>query len=338
MLDRFFSLVAAVGMAALVWLYARSRDEEILDNVPVPVQVALAAGQADHYNLEVAGPAQVPVSFSGPPIRLRELRGMLQRGELRVDVTLAVPEAHQAEPRYHDTVRIDAADVHPPPGVTPILVEGRNRLAVTLHRLVERRLPVRFDHAPGDPIAGAVVEPASVVVRGPQDVLNHLRALPTQSVVLPPQPEGGAAETVVVGPVPLAEEVEGQPVRASPEAVTVRLTLRPKNKLYEVEVPIRFLCPPGFPRRPHFRNGGDGRVTVHLLGPPSEDSPKVSAYIDLTPEKFAAPGVSSLCEEELRVQLPTGFQLAQPLPRFVAFELMPPEVPVVPAGAVQGPP
>jgi hypothetical protein len=63
---------------------------------------------------------------------------------------------------------------------------------------------------------------------------------------------------------------------------------------------------------------------VHLLGPPSDDSPKVSAYIDLPPRKFASPGDSGLCEEELQVQLPTGFQLAQPLPRYVAFELMPP--------------
>ena len=31
--------------------------------------------------------ARSPVSFSGPPSRIRELRGMLQRGELRVDVT-----------------------------------------------------------------------------------------------------------------------------------------------------------------------------------------------------------------------------------------------------------
>jgi hypothetical protein len=338
LLDRSLSVVAAVGMASLVWLYARSRDQEMLDNVPVPVQIALEAGQAEHYGLEVAGLAQVPVSFVGPPSRLRELRGLLQRGELRVDVTLAVPEAHQAEPRYHDTVRIDAADIRPPSGVTPIVVEGRNRLSVTLHRLVERRLPVRFDHPADDRVAGAVVEPDTVVVRGPQDVLDRLAALPTQPFVLPPPPEGSRAETVVVGPVPLAEEAEGKAVRASPEAVTVRLTLRPKNKLYEVEVPIRFLCPPGFPSRPRFRNERDGKVTVQVLGPALEDSPKVSAYIDLTAGKFTASGVSGLYAEALQVQLPTGFRLAQPLPRYVAFELVAPEAPALPAGVVQGPP
>jgi hypothetical protein len=339
MLDRFFSMVAALGMAALLWLYARSRDQEMLDNVAVPVQITLAAGQADHYSLEVAGPAQVPVSFAGPPSRLRELRGLIQRGELRVDVPLAVPEAHQNEPRYHDTVRIDAADVRAPRGVTPVLVEGRNRLPVTLHRLVERRLPVRFDRAAEGHVSQAVVEPATVVVRGPQEVLDHLSALPTQPFALPGPPEGTVPEMVVLGPVPLAEEAEGKPVRATPESVTVRLTLQPRNKLYEVEVSIHFLCPPGFPRRPRFRNEREGKVTVRLQGPASEEAPRVSAYIDLTaPGKFAAAGVSGLYDEPLQVQLPTGFQLAQPLPRFVAFELVPPDAPAPSAGVVQGPP
>jgi hypothetical protein len=338
MLDRFFSVVAALGMASLVWLYARSREQEMLDNVPVPVQIELAPGQADHYSLELAGPAQVPVSFAGPPSRLRELRGMLQRGELRVDVPLAVPEAHQNEPRYHDTVRIDAADIHPPSGVTPILVEGRNRIPVTLLRLVERRVPVRFEHATEDQLGAAVVEPSSVLVRGPQEVLDHLRALPTRPFALPEPPEGTIAETVVLGPVPLTDEADGKPVRATPDAVTVRLTLAPKYRLYEVEAPIQFLCPPAFPRRPRFRNERDGKVTVRLLGPASEEAPKVTAYIDLTaPGKFTAAGVSGLYDEPLQVQLPTGFRLAQPLPRFVAFELASPETPT-PAIGVQGPP
>ncbi len=337
MLDRGFTVAAAVGMAALVWLYARSRDQEILDNVPVPVQISLAPGQAEHYSLELAGPAQVPVSFAGPPSRLRELRGLLQRGELRVEVPLDVPEAHQNEPRYHDTVRIEAADIHPPSGVTPILVEGRNRLSITLHRLVERRLPVRCD-AGGEHVSQVIIEPATVLVRGPQDVLDHLRALPTQPLTLPGPPQGTAAETVTLGPVRLAEEVEGKPVRATPEAVTVHLTLQPKNKLYEVEAPIHFLCPAGFPRRPRFRSEHEGKVTVRLLGPASEEAPKVWAYVDLTaPGKFPAASVSGLYDEPLQVQLPTGFQLAQPLPRFVAFELVPPDA--APAsGVVQGPP
>jgi len=339
MLDRFFSLAVSLGMAALIWLYARSREQEMLDNVAVPVQIALSAGQAEHYSVEAAGPAQVPVSFAGPPSRLRELRSLLQRGELRVDVTLAVPEAHQNESRYHDTVRIDAADIHPPAGVTPILVEGRNRIPVTLHRLIERRLPVRFDHGAQDHVSQAVVEPDTVLVRGPQEVLDHLRDLPTQPITLPAPPGGTAAETVVLGPVPVADLAEGQAVRATPEAVTVRVTLQPLNKPYEIETPIHFLCPAGFGRRPRFRNERDGKVTVRLLGPTSEEAPKVFAYIDLTaPGKFSAAGVSGLYDEPLQVQLPTGFQLAQPLPRYVAFELVAPDAAVPAPGVTQGPP
>jgi hypothetical protein len=57
MLDRLLSALVALCLAFLVWLYARSRDQEILDNVPLPVSVTLAASQADEYSLEVTEPA-----------------------------------------------------------------------------------------------------------------------------------------------------------------------------------------------------------------------------------------------------------------------------------------
>src|SRR5262249_34161523 len=141
MLDRFLSALVALSLALLGWLYLRSRDQELLDNVPIPVQVSLVPGQEEHYDLDVSGPCQVPVSFLGPPARIRELRGLLQRGELRIEITLAVPEERQEESRYSDTILIEASDVHPPPGVRPLLIEGRNRIPVTVHRLVEKRLP-----------------------------------------------------------------------------------------------------------------------------------------------------------------------------------------------------
>src|SRR5579885_3430069 len=143
MIDRALSLLVAVSLALLVWLYARSRDQEILDNVPIPVHIALPPGHADQYSLEINGPSEVPVAFSGPPNRIRELRGMLQRGEISVHVTLTVPEEPPDEARYLDryldTVRIDVGDLHVPPGITPMVLDGRNRIPVTLYRLVERR-------------------------------------------------------------------------------------------------------------------------------------------------------------------------------------------------------
>src|SRR5438477_7613326 len=131
MLDRFLSALVAVSLAFLVWLYVRSRDQEMLDNVPVPVQITLASGLEEHYELEINGPSQVPVSFTGPPSRIRELRAMLQRGELQIEETLTVPEQRLEESYYLDTVRVEASDVHPPAGVTPLVLDGHNRIPVT---------------------------------------------------------------------------------------------------------------------------------------------------------------------------------------------------------------
>src|SRR5689334_12016606 len=116
MIDRMLSLLVALSLALLVWLYARSRDQEVLDNVQLPVQVAVASGQADNYNLELTGPNHVLVSFSGPPVRIREVQGMLQRKELLADVTLKVPDERLHESRYSDTVVIESGDIHAPQG------------------------------------------------------------------------------------------------------------------------------------------------------------------------------------------------------------------------------
>lgn len=339
MIDRALSLLVAVSLALLVWLYARSRDQEILDNVPIPVHIALPPGHADQYSLEINGPSEVPVAFSGPPNRIRELRGMLQRGEISVHVTLTVPEEPPDEARYLDryldTVRIDVGDLHVPPGITPMVLDGRNRIPVTLYRLVERRLPVQCDPALREGNGRVTLEPATVLVRGPQEVLDRVRAIPTQPFALPPQPEGASAARVSVGPVPLVTEIDGRPVRTTPGAVMVRVT--PQPKVYEVEAPIQFLCPPDFPLRPKFiGDGRAGKVSLKVLGPAQDEPPAVFAFVDLTRAggKFE-PGNNL---EPLRIQLPRDFQLAQDPPRMVAFELLPTDV-ASPrgAGVVSGP-
>src|SRR5437879_6232764 len=117
MFDRLISSLVAVVLAFLVWLYVRSRDQQMLDNVPIPVQIALAPGLEDHYELEVLGPSQVPVSFTAPLSRVRELRHLLRVGALRVELSLNAPEEYLGESSITDTVRIQAGDIHPPPGV-----------------------------------------------------------------------------------------------------------------------------------------------------------------------------------------------------------------------------
>src|SRR5205823_1195457 len=140
-------LFVAVSLALLVWLYARSRDQEVLDHVPVPVQVALPPPQAGQYTLEVVGAPQVLATFTGPPARVRELRGLLQREELRVELPYTVPPDRLKEPRVAAVLTVDPDDIPTPPGVTTTLVPGRNQVRSVLHRLIERRLPVRFDHS-----------------------------------------------------------------------------------------------------------------------------------------------------------------------------------------------
>jgi hypothetical protein len=322
MVDRIISLSVALSLALLVWLYARSRDQEMLDNLPIPVQIALPPGQADQYALEVNGAASVPVSFTGPPARIRELRGMLQRGDLQVRVTLTVPEERSEDgrylDRYLDTVHIDAADVHAPPGVTPVIIEGRNRISVTLHRLVERRLPVRVDSALEERAGQITLEPANVLVRGPQEILDRTRFIMTQPAGLPIRADAPIKGPLSIGPVPLVSELEGRTVRTTPTAVMVRWS--PKPRSYEVKTRVQFLCPSNFPLRPKFiGDGRSGEITLRLQGPDTSEEPKVSAYIDLTQGNFLA----GLNHEAVRLQLPRDFQLAQDPPRPIAFELMP---------------
>src|SRR5262249_58606822 len=116
------------------WLYIRSRELEVLDSVPVPVQITLAPGQADRYDVEVTGPSEIPVTFTGPPTCIRELRGLLQRSQVQIPYTLFVPEDREQETRYFDTVRVDATYIHTVPWVTPLVIEGRNRIPVTVRR------------------------------------------------------------------------------------------------------------------------------------------------------------------------------------------------------------
>jgi hypothetical protein len=333
MLDRLTNSLVALSLAFLVWLYVRSRDQEVLDNVSVPVQISLPPGQKERYELEISAPSQVPISFTGPPSRMRELRTLLQRGELRVEIVLPVPEERLEESRYSDTVRIEASDVHPPPGVTPLVLEGRNRIPVILHRLVERRLPVRFEHAGQERLGQAVIEPASVLVRGPQEILDRARAISTQPCTRLPGGEPASSPQIVdMESVPLVQELEGRPVRTVPTTVAVHVTVQPGQKLYELtDVPVQFLCPANFPLRPLFSDERAGKIVLRLLGPPGEEPPAVSAFIDLSGRKWE-PG---LYEEPLRLHLPKDFQLAQNPPKLVAFQLVPLEAATKAAGIGQ---
>jgi hypothetical protein len=325
MADRLISLLVALSLAFLVWLYARSRDQESLDNVPIPVQITLAPGQAEHYDLEVTAPAQIQASFTGPPSRIREVRQLLRGGELQVEVTFTVPGDRQDECRYLDTVRVSAADVHAPPGVTVTVLEGRNRIPVTLHHLVDRSLPVRVDLGRQDRISQVTCDPPNVLVRGPQEILDRLRSISTQPCILSPGADP-SKETTARLVVPIVEEVEGRPVHATPATAQVQATLQAQQKTYVLQdLPIRFLCPPNFDLQPQFRNERDSKITVRVKGPAVSEPPTAVAYIDLTRSKYK-PGLYA--KEPVCLQLPRDFQLAQEPPLSADFKLTTVSVPV----------
>jgi hypothetical protein len=319
MFDRLLSVVVAVSLALLVWLYARSREQEMLDNVAVPVQVVLSPRQAEQYDLELIGPAQVPLSFSGAPARIRELQGMLQRKELHIVKTIIVPDERLKESRYTDAVIVEPSDLNAPLGVTPIVSEGRNRVPFILHRLIEKRLPVAFDHLREGPTGPIILEPATVLVRGPREVLDRAQNIKTKPSELPSRPLHSPSNVAAIGNVPLVETIEGRAVRVSPPQVQVRVPGQAR-KLYELtDLPVQFLTPANFPLRPEFIDERAGKVTLRVMGPVQDEAPRVFAFIDLGKGKF----VSGLNHEPLQLQLPREFQLAQDPPRVVAFMLQP---------------
>jgi hypothetical protein len=317
MTDRLLSSVVAVSLALLVWLYARSRDQEILDNVPIPVQLMLGSNQADHYSLEVNGPSQVMVSFTGSPPRIRELRGMIQRNELHIELTVTVPDERLNESRYSDTIVVEASSVHAPAGVTAMMVEGRNRIPVTLHRLGERQLPVKLDHLQEEMLGPVVLEPATVLVRGPQEVLDRARFITTMPSEMPTRPANALPNAATVARMNLSQELEGRPVKVWPSKVTVRLPARP-HRIYDLsDVQVNFLCPANFLLRPKFIEEPSGRINLRLQGPVQEETPRVFAFIDLSRGRFT-PGLN---HEPLQLQLPKDFSLLVEPPRVMTFEL-----------------
>ena len=170
-----------------MWLYASSRDQEILDNVPVPVHICLAPGQADHYDLEITGPSQVTVSFTGPPSPSGSCAAFYSAAKCRSKSHSPCPRSvskravtwtpYSSLPGRPDTARRDA---------------GRRRGAEPHSGDVAARGPAPLAGAAElrreDRIAQITLEPPTVLVRGPQEVLDRARSLATDMFPLPAQP------------------------------------------------------------------------------------------------------------------------------------------------------
>jgi hypothetical protein len=321
MLDRILSAFVAICLALLIWLYARSRDQEVLDHVPIPVDVSLGGGQNEQYILEIVGAPQVLASFTAPPSRLRELRSLLQNDQLRVELTYTVPADRLKENRLNETLLVEPSDLHAPSGVTASLVTGRNQIRLVLHRLGEKQLPVHVDQSLESLGSAYLIEPSVVKVRGPLEVLERTRVIPTQPCLMPNLGSKRATS------VPLVQQIEGQTIVTDPAAVKVRLVSSQKS--YELEdLPVQVLTPAGFPYQARFRGEHAGQVTLRVVGPAKDEAPNAYAYLDLTGKVYRdlaqsrTPKVLNF-EEQVQIHLPPGFCLEDGPTHPLAFELVP---------------
>jgi hypothetical protein len=180
---------------------------------------------------------------------------------------------------------------------------------------------VRLNLAAEDRVAQVTLDPATVTVRGPEEILDRLRFLTTDLFPLPGQAEtmpGQSSE--VTGTVACSTELEGRPIHVNPANIRVKALLKPKQKAYVLnDVPIHFLCPANFTLRPKFvGNEHSGRTTIRLIGPALEEPPSVVVFIDLTKRRFSS---GLYADEPLQLQLPKDFQLGQNPLRSPAFKL-----------------
>jgi len=324
MSDRLLTPIIAVGLAFLIWLYFRSRDQEVLDD-RLPVQLQVAAVQEQEYQVEHdAHPLKV--SFAGPPPRIKEVRSKLHQEALFLKRIISVPEEHRMDARYEETLRFDAAEVQVqlPPGVRVVIAENQTPIRVRWRKLTEKQLPVvpNFDAHGRDRIERWVCEPPTVTVRGPREVLDQAVQIPT---VICPVPEVADSTDVAANnkseSVELVKELSKQAILVAPGEVIIRMTLKPAQKTYELtDVPVNFLCPAGFPYRPQFTTARPAVVSFKVRGPASPQRPEVSAFVDLTARKF---GAGLHADEPIQLKLPRDFQLVGEPPRLSSFKLEP---------------
>jgi YbbR domain-containing protein len=310
-------LLVSVCLACLVWLYLHNRARNSIDHVAVPVEVQLATHQRDHFVLEISESRTVLVSFTGPHSRIREIRRKLQRGMLKANLTLTVPEGKRTEAMFSEMLHVDEDAIAVPIGVNVEIAQ--ENIPITVHRLTDRTLPVKLECTGNARVSEIKIEPASVLVRGPKAVLDRASFLPTQPYGVEVSAQMQAtADTNVRDQIALVTELDGRPIQTNPASVQFRLKAAPKQKIYDlVDVPIHFLFPKDSPWKARFGNHKESKVTLKLVGPATDETPPVLAFVDLTRGNLAR----GRNLEPLRLQLPKDFQLAQPATALVTFYL-----------------
>jgi hypothetical protein len=312
-----FELAIACCLAFIVWLYMHSRAQQTLEHTQIPVVVHLAPSQRDHFTLELPNVPKATMSFSGPSSRMRELKKKLYRGQVQALVQYMVPEEKQKESTFSDLANLEGAKLSLPPGIMCEWNDTNLSVPVTVHRLVERTLPVKLDFTGDVRVSQIKIEPATVSVRGPKAILDRAQAISTLPFGLSAPAGEGPKESHPHETVGLTTELDGRTVQVTPSQVQVKCKVTPRKRIYEIaELPIRFAIPDQFPWHARFAEKS-GKLSLRVIGPAGEDVPTVRAYIDLAQEAFGR----GRNVGPVRIELPKDFELVEQRTPMAAFFL-----------------
>lgn len=327
MFDRYFiTPIIALGLAFLVWVYLRSRDQEV-QSYPIPVEISLDAQQTDRYSFETKPQGQtVRVKFYGLPSRLREVKELVESRSLvfRHIVRVPVVVDQRQDNDYQEVLQLDSNALTLPLGVHADITPIDGRVPLKLRRMMERTLPVQANVITGSAqyeVDNIRIEPATVKVFGPKSVVEQMTQLMLEQPWQPRLPSGlSMTEEEVSGSITLPTKLKQETIKTLPERVEIRAKLKPALRVYELsEVPIAFLCPPNFSYRPVFTAERHGVISQLKVRGPLNKAPEVKAYIDLTNRLNLKPG--QYPDETIQLNLPPGYYLAQDPPRLSAFKL-----------------
>jgi hypothetical protein len=270
--------------------------------------------------LDVVSNMKVRVSFSGSPLKIREFQRSLEHDECVSKIEYSVTEERLGEYKFGDNVVISESDIPVPQGVRARLVDGKNKIPVTVYRVGEKLIPVRLESGmEGSVLNQILIEPASVLVKGPIEILERTKSMPTHFTAIPFSPMGFQNNVSQSVRVSVVEELEGKPVKVLPAKVLIRSVPEPKKTYDLSDVSIRFLCPSNFAFKPRFTDERSAKLDIKIQGPVLSDLPKILAYIDLT----ARPGTPGLNVESVKLQLPREFLLLEEFARERTIELIP---------------
>lgn len=330
MVDRIISALLALGIASMIWLQTRNRDFETLSRVKIPLELTLPKDKEGEFTISLRSKPNVEASFQASPRRMREVESLLKRDDFRIRVEIPIPPERLQENSWEDQYTIEA-DSMPllPPGVGVTMEDRSNRISYVVTSIIERQLPVRLVTDLGTAPPDLVLDPPSVIVRGPRDVIQKALFIPTQAAPVDSRP---GSPLRFPPRIPIVAEIEGKKITATPSTVGIRQPARPQ-KTYEItDVPVSFLCPPNQGLRPRFINERDGKISVRVRGPIQDQPPAVYAFVDLTKSRFLA----GLTTEPIQMIPPPEFQLEQEELKKVGIELTteagakPPSVPIKP--------